>query len=57
LPSPAWITRHGTLSTDVRYPHLHNQRLRELTERAPAQHQVIEMAYAHAVATASAIPA
>ncbi|MFI1648265.1 hypothetical protein ACH4XT_15180 [Streptomyces avidinii] len=57
LPSPAWITCHGTLSTDVRYPHLHNQRLRELTERAPAQHELIEMAYAHAVAKASTIPA
>ncbi|GGR80637.1 hypothetical protein GCM10010269_19730 [Streptomyces humidus] len=56
-PSPGWITRHGTLSTDVRYPRPHTQRLRELTEQAPAQHQLIEMAYAHAIAKASTIPA
>ncbi|MFK0119253.1 hypothetical protein [Streptomyces sp. NPDC090994] len=56
LPSPRWITRHGTLSTDVRYPHLHTQRLRELTEQTSAQREVIEMSYAHAVAKASTIP-
>ncbi|MGY4963564.1 hypothetical protein [Streptomyces sp. 900105245] len=56
-PSPGWITRHGTLSTAVRYPHLHTQRIRELTEQAPGQRELIEMAYAHAVATASTIPA
>ncbi|WP_393101022.1 hypothetical protein [Streptomyces sp. LN325] len=27
--------------------------MRELTEQAPAQHELIEMAYAHAVAKAS----
>ncbi|MFI6113222.1 hypothetical protein [Kitasatospora sp. NPDC051164] len=49
-PSPGWIIRHGTLSTDVRYPRPHAQRLRELTEQAPARHELIEMAYAHAIA-------
>ncbi|MEU0215184.1 hypothetical protein ABZ281_08685 [Streptomyces sp. NPDC006265] len=56
LPSPRWITCHGTLSTDVRYPHPHAQRLRELTEQTPAQRELIEMSYAHAVAKASTIP-
>lgn len=55
-PRPGWITRHGILSTDVRSPHLHTRRLRELTEQAPAQHELIEMAYAHALAKAMAIP-
>ncbi|MFI6688074.1 hypothetical protein [Streptomyces sp. NPDC050485] len=54
-PSPGWITRHGTLNTDVRYPHLHTRRLRELTEQTSAQQELLEMGYAHAVAKASTL--
>ncbi|MFD4611398.1 hypothetical protein ACFWOT_25595 [Streptomyces sp. NPDC058440] len=56
LRSPGWITRHGILSTDVRRPRVHTHRLRELTEQAPDQPELLEMAYAHAVAKASTIP-
>ncbi|MFJ4003809.1 hypothetical protein ACIPWL_10170 [Streptomyces sp. NPDC090023] len=57
LVEPGWITRHGTLHTDVRYPRVHTQRLRELTEQTPAQSELVAMAYAHAIAKASTIPA
>ncbi|MFE0777004.1 hypothetical protein [Streptomyces sp. NPDC058861] len=57
VPSPGWITRRGTLSTAVRYPRIHLQRLGDLIEQVPAQRELLEMAYAHAVAKASTIPA
>ncbi|MFE7118816.1 hypothetical protein ACFU99_25695 [Streptomyces sp. NPDC057654] len=57
LTSRGWITRHGILSTSIRYPRFHTQRLRELTEQASARREMMEMAYAHTVTKASTIPA